>query len=977
MQRSLSNVWLFGALAAGLLASIAPSLRGEDTAADFAREVQPIFAAHCFKCHGPAKQLGGLRLDERGAALAGGDSGAVIVAGKASASQLIERITSTDESIRMPAESEPLSAQQIETLTRWIESGAAWPQASGEAKPLHWSLVPIQRHESKAASGSAIDAFIAAKLREKNLSPAPPADRRTLIRRLYFDLIGLPPTPEEAAEFVADGDPQAYEKLVEKLLTSPRHGERWAQHWLDVVRFAESDGFETNKPRANAWPYRDYVIEGFNRDKPFDQFVREQLAGDALGADAATGFLVGGANDVVKSPDPVLTAQQQADVLHDIVSTTGSAFLGLTVGCARCHNHKFDPIPQADYYALAAVFAGVAHGERPVTTQQNRERPELLAALRARLDDLDAQLLRYEPLADVTSDPAILAAEKRLRPAVHPRLNVERFAPVVAKRVRMTVHKTNLYEPCIDELEVLAAGDSPRNVALANSGAKPAASSVYPNSTIHRLEHINDGQLGNGRSWISNEQGGGWIELEFPQSVEIEAVRWGRDREEKYKDRLAIEYTLEVAGEDGAWTAVATHRDREPFLAGQPFDPAAGLAHLPPQVRATADALLAERAKVEAEIKDLTAQPMLYAGVFTKDPAATHRFHRGDPMQPREAIQPGGLRAIEVAYDRVGFAHQDPANDSVAGAAVGAALPTEDQRRRLALAEWIVDPANPLTARVIVNRLWQHHFGEGIVATPSDFGVNGARPSHPELLDWLAAELIDSGWSLRHIHRLIVTSATYRQSSNVEFGMRNAESEPGTRSIPHSALPTPHLIDADNRLLWRYSSRRLEAEPLRDTILAISGKLDLTMGGPGFLAFEPNDNYVRVYNPKQAFGPTDWRRMIYMTKIRMHQDGTFGAFDCPDGGQIAPRRASSTTPLQALNLLNGPFLVQQAELFAERVRREAGPTAEAQVRRAFLLAYQREPADEELAASIEIVKAHGLPVLCRALLNSNEFLFVF
>jgi hypothetical protein len=509
----------------------------------------------------------------------------------------------------------------------------------------------------------------------------------------------------------------------------------------------------------------------------------------------------------------------------------------------------------------------------------------------------------------------------------------------------MTVHKTNLYEPCLDELEVFAAEVRPRNVALASLGTKASASSVYPNSTIHKLEHINDGQLGNSRSWISHEDGGGWIELEFPEPQQIEAIRWGRDREEKYTDRLALEYTLAVADDAGNWTTVATHRDREAFVAGRPFDPAAAFRHLDESDLTAARRALAERKEIEAQIKSLTDQPMLYAGLFTAAPAATHRLHRGDPLQPREEIAAGSLRAIPVAF-----------GEGIADRTGSVPATTEDQRRRLALGRSIVDPSNPLTPRVIVNRLWQHHFGTGLVVTPSDFGANGERPSHPELLDWLAAELIDRHWNLRHIHRLIVTSAAYRQAS-------------GPR-------PDAMAIDAQSRLLWRYPPRRLEAEAIRDSILAASGQLDLAMGGPGFLAFEPNDNYVRVYNPKQSFGPADFRRMIYMTRIRMQQDGTFGAFDCPDGGQIAPRRMQSTTPLQALNLLNSPFCSQQAERLAGRVKSESDDDAATQVRRAFALVYQREPAAEEQSASEAVVREHGLAILCRALLASNELLYV-
>jgi hypothetical protein len=682
------------------------------------------------------------------------------------------------------------------------------------------------------------------------------------------------------------------------------------------------------------------VIAALNADKPYDRFVLEQRAGDVLGVDAATGFLVGGANDVVKSPDPVLTAQQRADVLHDVVSTTTSTFLGLTVGCARCHDHKFDPIPQTDYYAIKAALAGVDHGERALPLADEPQRQKELAALRRQLAAIDGELLRFEPLARIDAgSPA-----ENLRPAVHPRVNVDRFEPVVAGRLRMTVRKTSNLEPCIDELEVFTAEEPPHNVALASAGTKSRASSVYPNSAIHKLEHLNDGQLGNSRSWISAEPGQGWVELEFPEPVRIEAVRWGRDRQEKYADRLPVEYTIEVAEGTDDWRVVATAGDRRPYAPGGKAAAAIDPAALPEPAQSRVHVLLAEQAKAEARAAILSAVPQVYAGVFAAAPPETRRLYRGDPMQPRDVVSPGALGAIPIA-----FSLDQAATD----------LPqslTDDQRRRLALARWIVDPQNPLTARVIVNRLWQHHFGEGLVSTPSDFGANGAAPSHPELLDWLAVELIDHGWSLRHVHRLIVQSATYRQSAAIR---RMA-----------------YAVDAQSRLLWRYPPRRLDAEPLRDAILAVSSRLDRRMGGPGFLAFEPNDNYVRVYNPKQTFGPEDWRRMIYMTKIRMQQDGTFGAFDCPDGGQIAPRRSQSTTPLQALNLLNSPFIQDQAAALAKRLEAEVGPEPVAQVRRAFLLVLQRMPAADELTAGTGVVREHGLAVLCRALFNSNEFVFI-
>jgi hypothetical protein len=602
-----------------------------------------------------------------------------------------------------------------------------------------------------------------------------------------------------------------------------------------------------------------------------------------------------------------------------MVATTGSAFLGLTVGCARCHNHKFDPIPQTDYFAMTAVFAGVQHGERPLKTTDRAARVKQAQELRRLVTAIEGKLTQFEPLADPLGTRETIS-----RPPVHPRMNAERFAPITAKRLRFTVNETSGLEPCIDELEVYTPDG--RNVALASAGARATASSEYPNAAIHKIAHVNDGKVGNNFSWISSETSKGWVELEFAEPVVVEKVVWGRDREEKFKDRLATDYRVEIAQGDGEWKLVASSADRAPYVPGAPYPPRH--ASNDPALQR----LLTERAGHERRIAELTAEPMVYSGTFTT-PEATHRLHRGDPMQKREVIEPGALRIVPISFEP----------------------PTRS--RRLSLAKWITDERNPLTARVMVNRIWQYHFGTGLVETPSDFGANGAKPSHPELLDFLASEFVASNWSIKAMHRLIVNSATYRQAS--------------------AARPDAMAVDAGSRLLWRYPPRRLEAEPIRDAILAISGKLDLRMGGPGFSVFEPNDNYVRVYNPKKTFGPPEWRRMIYMTKVRMQQDATFGAFDCPDGGQIAPRRTTSTTPLQALNLLNSDFILQQAEFFAERVKREQGDDVGKQVRRAFALAFNRDASDEELAVATRFLRREGLTMFCRVLLNANEFVYVY
>ena len=931
-------------------------------AVDFAKDIQPIFEANCVKCHGAEKQKGGLRLDNKEAALKGGENHAPAIKPKNSAdSPLIQFVAGLVPDLKMPQKGDPLSVEQIGLLRAWIDQGAVWPEGSQKAKEIHWSFKPVARpsvpvfKDRASRFANPIDAFVLAKLAESKLTLSRPADRRTLIRRLSFDLVGLPPTPEEVRAFEQDKSPDAYEKLVENLLASPHYGERWARHWLDVVRFAETTGFEVNTPRPNAWPYRDYIIRAFNEDKPYDRFIIEQIAGDVLGEDAATGFLVAGPEDLVKSPDPVLTSNQRADELHDMVSTTSSAFLGLTVGCARCHNHKFDPIPQTDYYAIKAIFEGVRHGERTLATGDAAVKETELAERRQRLAEIDAKLAECEPLAQVEN-----VKTNELRAPVNPRKNVERFATTTARKVRFTVNQTSGAEPCIDELEVYTAGDKPRNVALASAGTQARASSVYPNSEIHRLEHLNDGRHGNSRSWISDERGKGWVELEFPEAVAIHRIIWGRDREQKFADRLATDYRIEVAMGSNDWRVVASSADRQPYQPGGKEKPVVSFAGMKPEQAAEAKKMVAERAEQEARIAELSKSAMIYGGTFTGTPGPTYRLNRGDPMQTREVIQPGALGLIPVKFD---FASKT--NDATAKAKGGSL--SENQQRRVALAKWMADPANPLTARVLVNRLWQYHFGEGLVSTPSDFGANGARPTNPELLDWLAAEFLNPSvtlpvsrcppWSLKHIHRLIVTSATYRQASDVR----------------RECL----AVDAGSRLLWRFPPRRLEAEPIRDQILAVSGKLDSKMGGPGFSFFEANDNYVRVYAPKKEFGPDTFRRMVYGTVVRQRPDGVFGVFDCPDGGQIAPKRTRSTTPLQALNLLNSGFMMQQAGFLAERLEKEAGQDVNAQVRRAFALAFQREADRREVEAAAKLIREAGLPVFCRALLNANEFVYVF
>lgn len=968
---------------------------------------------------------------------------------------------------------------------------------SPAATPGHWSFRPVTRPAPPATSNrewprNDLDRFILARLEKEGLTPSPETDRARWQRRVSFDLVGLPPTPEQVQAFARDQRPDAFERVVEELLASPRYGERWAQHWLDVVRYADTHGFEVNTERPHAWPYRDYVIRAFNRDTPYDRFIREQIVGDVLGEDAATGFLLTasvllpgqiGADDVSKR-----LARQ--DALDEIVVNLGQTFLGLSVGCARCHDHKFDPISARDYYAMQAFVAGVEYENREMRTPETEAQRREEAMLRARVGQLDRALAKFVPLARPNSGaPRVTSARENVetfapvtakfvrftiydanlhstlgliepcvdefeiftdeipprnvalaslgtkvsasgsrtsdshrlehlndgrygngrswmadtvgrgwvqfelpqptriakivwsrdregvftdrlataytleagpspetlqtlvsvpppRPAVNARLNTDRFPPVKTKRVRFTVRATNNLEPCLDELEVFDPEGV--NVALASNGTTATSSGDTVVADRHELRFVNDGEYGNSRSWMSSEHGGGWVMLEFPEERTVDRVGWGRDRKGEFTDRLATNYVIEVAGAAGEWRGVADASDRATKSSG---DKAAQitLAGLKPEEAQEATRLLDEKKSLEARIRASEESRLAFAGRF-RTPDPIHLLHRGDPEQPKEPVAPAVL--------------------SVLGARKLTA-DTPEQARRHTLADWIASPENPLTARVMVNRIWQGHFGTGLVDTPSDFGRNGSRPSHPELLDWLASEFIRCGWSVKQMHRLIVLSATYRQISLTEGNRGNEETKEA------ASLPSLSSVqkDSDARLLWRFPSRRLDSEPIRDAMLAVSGRLNLTMYGRGFDLFNQRGG-LNGFQPVETFSGDGLRRMIYAHKVRREREAVFGAFDCPDAGQSTARRRESTTPIQALNLFNSRFTIEQAQAFARRVQGEVGDDVGNQIHRAYELALNRPATPAELADAEPVVSGHRLSALCRALFNSNEFLFV-
>ncbi|MBI1763978.1 MAG: PSD1 domain-containing protein [Acidobacteria bacterium] len=826
---------LSGAAFIRLLTSVSAHRQLTTGQVQFERDIQPILTAHCLACHGEKKQSGGLRLDTRAFALRGGQSGPVIVPGKAAASLLFQRITA-DDSERMPPTGERLNTTQIALIKAWLAAGAPWPESKTSATPnqalAHWAWQPLNKPALPATAAklsNPIDVFIRARLAKAGLNPAPQADRRTLIRRLSFDLLGLPPTPEQVQRFVNDRHPLAYEKLVDELLQSPRYGERWARHWLDVVHYGDTHGYDKDKPRPNAWPYRDYVIRAFNEDKPYARFVEEQIAGDVLYPGTrdgmqALGFLAAGPWDFIGHAELPESKTDGKIARHldrdDMVANTIGTFNSVTVHCAQCHNHKFDPVPQEDYYALQAVFSALDRADKKYFPDP---------ALTARFNQLDG----------------------RQRDLAERRRVIERDA---AK----------------DAGEALTKLDA--QIAEATKSNSPALADLKAQRT-----------------------------------------------------RL-----LDAA--------------------------------MQPEKRAELASILPELTQLNQELKTFPTPEVVYAGTvhygtgtFTGTgasggkPRPIYLLARGQVTSPGREVGPGALSLLVFQPARFTLPPDAP-----------------EGARRAALAHWLTDKQNPLTWRSIVNRVWQYHFGAGLVTTPNDFGRNGATPSHPELLDWLAADFRDSGGSLKTLQRLIVTSATYKQTSNPQL------------ANPQSAIRNPQSQDANNTLLWRQNRRKLEAEAVRDAVLAVTGKLDLTMGGPGWQDFvieHPEHSPHYEYGLADPNDARTWRRSIYRFIVRSQTQPWMTALDCADPSMRVDKRNESLSPLQALALLNNGFMLAQAQQFAARLEREKTDDLAGQIARAHWLAFGRAPTAAEQTKYVAFAQAHGLANFCRVLFNLNEFAF--
>ncbi|WP_435022479.1 PSD1 and planctomycete cytochrome C domain-containing protein [Tundrisphaera sp. TA3] len=1010
-MRTLASrlAWLF-VLATGAGAMASPPADGPGEA-DFEREVRPVLLKSCVKCHGDKKQESGLRLDARPALIRGGDGGPAIVPGDPAASLLIRAIDHEGD-LAMPPGRKLLPAE-VDALKRWVERGAPWPGGdtpvpvrSGEITEddrRHWSFQPVGDPPAPTTTDRSwprteIDRFILARIEAAGIRPASPADRRALIRRATFDLTGLPPTPGEIAAFLADPAPDAFAAVVDRLLASPRYGERWGRHWLDVVRYADTAGETADFPVPEAGLYRDYVIDAFNKDKPFDRFVREQVAGDLIAATepadrhaesvTATGFL---ATSRRFGFDP---QNYQHLTIQDTIDTLGQSILGLSLGCARCHDHKFDPVSAADYYALYGIFDSTRYAF-PGSEEQNRPRdflplvPPAEAAARRQAHEASLARLAAE-IKEIESTRATIEPEFRAMAGGDGSFEGQRLAagpgdpwrhlagarveaesqspfadvfPLGSRGVRLPGDAANnafvrtlpaTYTPATHDrihlnvdFRIVSPGDGAYRIYLGHGPGQSAAIEL----------DFNGGRFfarsGEAREPVRELVPGAWVNLQIVADLD---ARTYSGTIGPPGDSTRFEGKPFSPGWDGVIDCVFVdgygHRPgAKPTsdvdnlaIADAPFPPPAGRADAVRlgELRSALDALDSRRAEAEQSLAGLQKAgpyPVAYA-VADGTPHDARIQKRGEPTTPGEAVPRRFLQVL--GGDRV---------------------PPDSGSGRLALADWLTRPTNPLTARVMANRIWQHHFGRGLVATENDFGRRGLASSHPELLDHLARRFMDGGWSVKALHRAILLSAVYQQSG--------------------SGDSAPDLIA-------RYPRRRLDAEEIRDAMLAISGTLDLSPAGPH--PFPPVETWAFTqHNPFAAVYETN-RRSVYLMTQRLKRHPFLALFDGPDPNASTPRRSATTVPTQALFFLNDPFVHAQASAFAGKLV-AATPDDRARLLLAFETALSRLPSAEDEAealafldderkdlASTGIAPADidGLAwsALARTLFARNEFLFV-
>ncbi|WP_439631898.1 PSD1 and planctomycete cytochrome C domain-containing protein [Gemmata sp.] len=846
----------------------------------FEKKVRPVLVEHCAKCHGadPKKIKGGLSVASRADLITGGDTGTAVVPGNPDKSPLVQVMRYEGE-MKMPPKGK-LRDADIAAVADWVRAGALWPDSGGAAasatpKPAgplftdeqkqFWAFQPVKRPAVPAGTAaSAVDAFLAAKRAAAGLKMAPEADKRTLIRRVTYDLTGLPPTPEEVDAFEKDPSPDAYKRVVDRLLDSPAYGERWGRHWLDVARYADSNGLDENTAFGNAWKYRDYVIRSFNADKPFDAFLREQIAGDLLPPTTdeavrrdrltALGYLAIGAK-LLAEPDK---QKMLIDIADEQLDTLGKGIMGLTLGCARCHDHKFDPLPTRDYYSLLGVFTSTRTMQGLGTVAQAFERP-----------------------LGAPEKPQVAVARKKLDDFRKSIRDLERQA---AKLAPGDAEWRTIIATEIDRLRAEIEG----------------ADELVPEARLERLRgEVRDIEVAFGKV----------PEKDQAKRLELHHRAEARRTEIKRLETLVVPPDIVLGVEEGSPGAYGT-QPRNIFV----------------QVRGN------------------------YVTPGEEAPAQFLRIVTGEAASPVVATTPNTAEKPQANRTRFGSVRASSG--------------------RLELANWLTDGKHPLTARVFVNRVWQHHFGEGIVRTVDNFGKLGDRPTHPELLDWLASEFVARGWSVKHLHRVILLSAAYRQA--------------GT----HDAKAA--LADPDNRLLWRFPRQRLDAEAIRDGVLAAAGTLDRTTGGT--LLPTKNFEYVTTDQSGNRVGYESLRRSVYLPVVRNNVFAFFQTFDFPDPSTMSGKRVNTVVAPQALYLLNSPFVAAQAKAFAARLLKAEPTDDEARVALAYRLALGRPPVSAEVRDALDFVKAFeaGLTAendaptrkarawaaLGRAVFASNEFVYV-
>ncbi len=967
---------------------------------NFRERVEPLLRKHCFECHSHQADVmeGGLALDWRSGWEVGGNRGPAIVAGAPEQSLLVQAIQHSHADLKMP--DQKLVEADIAVLVEWVQQGAfddriGQPQNSGTFDTDWWSLRPLVRPEVPLSSAThPIDVFVQAKLHSAGIVPSPACDKTTLLRRVVYDLIGLPPTIEQLQAFIADQRPDAYERLVDVLLASPQYGERWARHWLDTIHFADSHGYEHDIGRDHAWRFRDYVIESLNNDLPWPEFIRQQLAADYFYPEqtsltVALGFLGAGTFDLSAfSTPPIAFEVLDRD---DLITQTMTAFASTTANCARCHAHKFDPISQEDYYALQAVFAGIIKGdvafdEDESVASKRRSLYKLLEASEHRDGEV---LLDSEHRLTVERWLAAFGEGAEWQP-----LELETFVSSAGATLGRSsdgiIHASGLL-PDQDTYIVTARSTLPVITAVRldvfpDDALPLRGPGRRENGNLHLSEielslfepHATDAQTIELRSASADFNQDGWgieraidgnfqtawgvhpqigqahhavFELVQPQAIKPDTKVVISLRQLHGDSHVIGAFRLSVTGDTALKSAAMPSdvmealqksvgqrtRDEQITLAAYAIgrDAEQALGELPSQVRVYAAA---------PSVQIPTAAGVVQEASIAA-PQPVHLLQRGAFDQPRQVVPPGALEALTHLPGRFALANQD-----------------NTAERRAALADWLAHRDNPLTYRSIVNRVWHYHFGCGICVTPSDFGQMGGIPSHPQLLDWLSVWFRDEAHgSLKSLHRLIVTSEAYRQSSQVR----------GEAAA----------VDADNRWLWRQNRQRLDAEAVRDFLLTTSGELEESMGGPGTQHFKqskgPQSTPALDYTEYSWNTTTAGRRSIYRYVWRGIADPFMESLDFPDLGLLAPTRGFSVSPLQSLALFNNDFVLHCSQTLAQRVQRQAksaGITAETML--CVQLVWFREPTVEELVEYRQFVEEHGLAAFCRLLFNSNEFLFV-